>query len=44
MLKEEKLLRRLKPTGKELLKWKYQWYMQDYLACIASVDESVGAC
>jgi arylsulfatase A-like enzyme len=36
-------LRRLKPTGKELLKWKYQWYMQDYLACIASVDESVGA-
>ena len=35
-------LRRLKPTGKELLKWKYQWYMQDYLACIASVDESVG--
>jgi arylsulfatase A-like enzyme len=37
------ILRRLKPTGKELLKWKYQWYMQDYLACIASVDESVGS-
>lgn len=36
------ILSRLKPTGKELLKWKYQWYMQDYLACIASVDESVG--
>ncbi|MGL6266913.1 MAG: sulfatase/phosphatase domain-containing protein, partial [Chitinophagaceae bacterium] len=35
-------LRRLKPAGKDLLKWKYQWYMQDYLACIASVDESVG--
>lgn len=25
-----------------LLKLKYQWYMQDYLACIASVDESTG--
>jgi arylsulfatase A-like enzyme len=37
-----KLLQQLKPTGKELLKLKYQWYMQDYLACIASVDESVG--
>jgi len=37
-----KLLQQLKPLGKELLKLKYQWYMQDYLACIASVDESVG--
>jgi arylsulfatase A-like enzyme len=37
-----KLLQKLKPTGKDLLKLKYQWYMQDYLACIASVDESVG--
>jgi arylsulfatase A-like enzyme len=37
-----KLLQQLKPTGNELLKLKYQWYMQDYLACIASVDESVG--
>ena len=37
-----KLLQRLKPKGKELLKWKYQWYMQDYLACVASVDENVG--
>lgn len=36
------LLRDKKPTGKELLKYKYQWYMQDYLACIASIDESVG--
>jgi arylsulfatase A-like enzyme len=36
------ILQRLKPTGKELLKYKYQWYMQDYLACIASIDESVG--
>jgi len=37
-----KQLQKLKPAGKELLKLKYQWYMQDYLACIASVDESVG--
>lgn len=35
------LLRQLRPQGKELLKYKYQWYMQDYLACVASVDENV---
>ncbi|CAM4283936.1 sulfatase family protein [Zobellia nedashkovskayae] len=28
--------------GKELVKWKYQTYMKDYLRCIWSVDESVG--
>jgi len=28
--------------GKALLKWKYQRYMKDYLACIASVDDNVG--
>lgn len=37
-----KLLRELRPTGKELLKYKYQWYIQDFLACVASVDENVG--
>jgi arylsulfatase A-like enzyme len=31
-----------KPTGKELVLWKYQRYMNDYLSCIQSVDESVG--
>jgi arylsulfatase A-like enzyme len=25
-----------------ILKLKYQWYMQDYMACVASVDENVG--
>lgn len=30
------------PVGKELVEWKYQRYMNDYLACIQSVDESVG--
>lgn len=29
-------------TGKELISFKYQRYMQDYLACIAAVDKSVG--
>jgi arylsulfatase A-like enzyme len=37
-----RVLREQQPTGKELLAWKYQWYMQDYLACVASVDENVG--
>jgi arylsulfatase A-like enzyme len=29
-------------TGKELVCWKYQRYMQDYLACAQGVDDSVG--
>jgi arylsulfatase A-like enzyme len=28
--------------GDDLVRWKYQRYMHDYVACIASVDESVG--
>lgn len=28
--------------GDELNKWKYQRYMQDYLACVQSVDDNVG--
>jgi arylsulfatase A-like enzyme len=34
--------RQAKLEGRELVRWKYQRYMHDYLACIASVDESVG--
>jgi arylsulfatase A-like enzyme len=30
------------PQGDELLRWKFQRYMNDYLACIASVDDNVG--
>ncbi len=30
------------PQGEDLLRWKYKRYMEDYLGCIASVDESVG--
>ena len=37
-----KLLQQFRPKGNELLKYKYQWYMQDYLACVASVDENIG--
>ncbi|HEY5912939.1 MAG TPA: sulfatase [Verrucomicrobiae bacterium] len=29
-------------TGEALNVWKYQRYMQDYLACVQSVDDSVG--
>jgi arylsulfatase A-like enzyme len=29
-------------TGKELVEWKYQNYICDYMAVIASIDESVG--
>lgn len=39
-IKEDFLKRNLQ--GQELVRWKYQRYMNDYLACIQSVDESVG--
>jgi len=29
-------------SDEDLMRWKYQRYMQDYLGCIASVDENVG--
>ena len=28
--------------GKELIRWKYQRYIKDYLRCIASVDDNLG--
>jgi arylsulfatase A-like enzyme len=31
-----------KLTGKELVHWRYNRYMHDYLGCIKAVDESVG--
>ena len=30
------------PKGDDLVRWKYQRYMQDYLACIKAIDENVG--
>jgi arylsulfatase A-like enzyme len=34
--------RKTKPQGKELVQWKYNRYMHDYLGCVKSVDKSVG--
>jgi arylsulfatase A-like enzyme len=31
-----------KLTGDDLVKWKYQRYIKDYLRCVASVDENIG--
>ncbi|MFC2142083.1 sulfatase [Acidobacteriota bacterium] len=30
------------PQGEALVRWKYKRYMEDYLGCIASVDENIG--
>ena len=29
-------------TGRELVRWKYNRFMQDYLACVQGVDDNVG--
>jgi arylsulfatase A-like enzyme len=29
-------------TGKDLVRWRYQRYMHDYLGCVKAVDEAVG--
>ena len=29
-------------SGKDLVRWRYQRYMHDYLACVKAVDENVG--
>lgn len=34
--------RKAKPTGKDLVRWRYNRYMHDYLACVKAVDENVG--
>ena len=30
------------PAGRDLVRWRYQRYMHDYLACVKAIDESVG--
>lgn len=30
------------PQGRDLVRWKYQQYMKDYLRCIKTVDDSMG--
>lgn len=39
--KNEEFLKN-KPEGKELVRWKYQRYIKDYLRSIASVDDNIG--
>jgi arylsulfatase A-like enzyme len=39
--KNEKFLNN-KPEGKDLVRWKYQRYIKDYLRCIAAVDDNIG--
>lgn len=34
--------RQAKLSGQELVRWRYNRYMHDYLACVKGVDESVG--
>ena len=31
-----------KPKGDDLVRWKYQRYLRDYLRCVAAVDRNVG--
>jgi arylsulfatase A-like enzyme len=39
---KNKVFREAKLEGKELIRWKYQRYMKDYLRCVAAVDDNVG--
>lgn len=41
-INEEFLKNYSKMSKEDLMHWRYQRYMQDYLGCIASVDEGVG--
>ena len=34
--------RKNNPKGKDLVRWKYQRYIKDYLRCVASVDDNIG--
>ncbi|MDG1893980.1 MAG: sulfatase [Fuerstiella sp.] len=39
---KNKAFEEAKLEGDELIRWKYQRYIKDYLRCIASVDDNVG--
>jgi len=39
---KNKAFREANLTGDDLIRWKYQRYIKDYLRCIASVDDNVG--
>ena len=40
---ENRAFREAELAGKDLVRWKYQRYIKNYLRCIAGVDASVGA-
>ncbi len=39
---KNKAFRKANLRGKDLVRWKYQRYMKDYLRCIAAVDDNLG--
>ncbi len=39
---ENEALRKAKLRGRDLVRWKYQRYIKDYLRCIAAVDDNIG--
>ena len=41
-LPEIESYKKAKLSGKELLEWSFQRYMEDYMRCIASVDDNIG--
>jgi arylsulfatase A-like enzyme len=39
---KNKAFREANLTGDDLVRWKYQRYMKDYLRCVASIDDNLG--
>src|SRR5262249_1423727 len=39
---ENAAFKKAKLTGKDLVRWKYQRYIKDYLRCVAGVDDNLG--
>ncbi|VGO21925.1 sulfatase/phosphatase domain-containing protein [Pontiella sulfatireligans] len=39
---KNKAFREANPDGRDLIRWKYQRYVKDYMRCISSVDDNVG--
>jgi arylsulfatase A-like enzyme len=37
-----KELEEKKLAGKDLVRWKYQTYLRDYMACVSGIDEQIG--
>jgi hypothetical protein len=39
---ENEAFKKANLTGKDLVRWKYQRYIKDYLRCVAGVDDNLG--